>query len=68
MTEGHQRRFGRTSEADVDLLTYGGYLKLPGLLSLQQLLSDPPVHDELHQGGNADRCRGHDREGKPGVA
>ena len=47
MTEGHQRRFGRTSDADVDLLTYGGYLKLPELLSLQQLLSDPPVHDEL---------------------
>ena len=45
--EGRQRRFGRTSEAEVDLLTYGGYLKLPELLSLQQLLSDPPVHDEL---------------------
>ena len=24
-----------------------GYLQLPELLSLQQLLSDPPVHDEL---------------------
>jgi tryptophan 2,3-dioxygenase len=47
MTEGKQRRFGRTSDTDVDLLTYGGYLKLPELLSLQQLLSDPPVHDEL---------------------
>jgi tryptophan 2,3-dioxygenase len=47
MTEGQQRRFGRTSEVDVDLLTYGGYLKLSELLSLQQLLSDPPVHDEL---------------------
>ena len=47
MTEGQQRRFGRTSDADVDLLTYGEYLKLPELLSLQQLLSDPPVHDEL---------------------
>ena len=51
MTEGRQRRFGRTSEeaneVEVDLLTYGGYLKLPDLLSLQQLLSDPPVHDEL---------------------
>jgi tryptophan 2,3-dioxygenase len=47
MTEGTQRRFGRTSDSDVDLLTYGGYLKLPELLSLQQLLSDPPVHDEL---------------------
>ena len=47
MTNGQQRRFGRTSDADVDLLTYGEYLKLPELLSLQQLLSDPPVHDEL---------------------
>jgi tryptophan 2,3-dioxygenase len=47
MEEGRQRRFGRTSEIEVDLLTYGGYLKLPELLSLQQLLSDPPVHDEL---------------------
>jgi tryptophan 2,3-dioxygenase len=47
MMEGRQRRFGRTSEPEVDLLTYGDYLKLPELLSLQQLLSDPPVHDEL---------------------
>jgi tryptophan 2,3-dioxygenase len=51
MTEGRQRRFGRTSEeaneVEVDLLTYGGYLKLPELLSLQQLLSVPAVHDEL---------------------
>jgi len=47
MTEGKQRRFGRTSEVDEDLLTYGEYLKLPELLSLQELLSDPPVHDEL---------------------
>lgn len=28
-------------------LSYGGYLKVPELLSLQQLLSDPPAHDEL---------------------
>lgn len=47
MSERQQRRFGRTSQADVDLLTYAGYLKLPELLSLQQLSSDPPVHDEL---------------------
>ena len=47
MTEARQRRFGRTSEVEIDLLTYGDYLKLPELLSLQQLLSDPPVHDEL---------------------
>jgi tryptophan 2,3-dioxygenase len=28
-------------------LTYGTYLKVPELLSLQQGLSDPPAHDEL---------------------
>jgi tryptophan 2,3-dioxygenase len=28
-------------------LTYGGYLKIPELTSLQQLLSDPRQHDEL---------------------
>jgi tryptophan 2,3-dioxygenase len=39
---------GRLTEpADEGLLTYGGYLALPELLSLQRLLSDPPVHDEL---------------------
>src|SRR5438128_6872502 len=27
-------------------LTYGGYLKIRELLSLQRLLSDPPQHDE----------------------
>jgi tryptophan 2,3-dioxygenase len=47
MTLGRERRFGRTSEAAEGLLTYGGYLKLPEILSLQHLLSDPPVHDEL---------------------
>ncbi|HEV2951969.1 MAG TPA: tryptophan 2,3-dioxygenase family protein [Actinomycetota bacterium] len=47
MTEARQRRFGRTSDVEVDLLTYGGYLKLSELLSMQNLLSDPPVHDEL---------------------
>ncbi len=47
MSDRQQRRFGRTSRADADLLTYAGYLKLPELLSLQQLSSDPPVHDEL---------------------
>jgi tryptophan 2,3-dioxygenase len=29
------------------LLTYGGYLRLPQLLSAQHLASDPPAHDEL---------------------
>jgi tryptophan 2,3-dioxygenase len=28
-------------------LSYGSYLRLPELLSLQTLLSDPPAHDEL---------------------
>jgi tryptophan 2,3-dioxygenase len=28
-------------------LSYGSYLKVPELLSLQNLLSDPPAHDEL---------------------
>jgi tryptophan 2,3-dioxygenase len=47
MPTGRERRFGRTSETAEGLLTYGEYLQLPGLLSLQQLRSDPPVHDEL---------------------
>ena len=45
---GKVRRMGRLTEpAEEGLLTYGGYLALPELLSLQRLLSDPPVHDEL---------------------
>ncbi len=50
MTEGERqgRRFGRlTEQAEQGLLTYGSYLKIPDLLSLQRLRSDPPVHDEL---------------------
>jgi tryptophan 2,3-dioxygenase len=47
ITEAKQRRFGLTSEPDTGLLTYADYLKLPELLSLQHLRSDPPVHDEL---------------------
>ena len=50
MTEGdrQERRFGRlTEQAEQGLLTYGSYLKIPELFSLQQLRSDPPVHDEL---------------------
>jgi tryptophan 2,3-dioxygenase len=39
---------GRLTEpAEEGLLTYGGYLKVPELLGLQHLRSDPPVHDEL---------------------
>src|SRR5918999_264579 len=40
------RRFGEVSE-EHEGLTYGSYLKIPDLLSLQALLSDPPAHDEL---------------------
>jgi tryptophan 2,3-dioxygenase len=47
MTDRTERRFGRTSQAREGLLTYGDYLELPGLLSLQHLRSEPPVHDEL---------------------
>ncbi len=36
--------FGRPQEEP--RLTYGGYLKVPELLGLQQLLSDPGQHDE----------------------
>ena len=47
--EGAQvRRMGRLTEpAAEELLTYGEYLALPELLSVQRLLSDPQVHDEL---------------------
>ena len=39
---------GRLTEpSEDDLLTYGGYLKVPELLALQQLRSEPAVHDEL---------------------
>lgn len=42
------RRIGSlTEQAAEGLLTYSGYLKVPELLSLQQLRSDPPVHDEM---------------------
>ncbi len=44
---GRERRFGELTEPSDELITYGSYLKIPELLSLQQLRSDPPVHDEL---------------------
>jgi tryptophan 2,3-dioxygenase len=44
-SSGGTRRFGEVTGEEP--LTYGDYLKVPELLSLQQLLSDPPVHDEL---------------------
>jgi tryptophan 2,3-dioxygenase len=37
---------GRVSPSD-EGLSYGSYLKVPELIRLQQLLSDPPAHDEL---------------------
>lgn len=43
---GRERRFGRLADP-AEGLTYGSYLKIPDLLGLQQLRSDPPVHDEL---------------------
>ena len=38
--------FGLPPQANEPRLTYGGYLKVRELTSLQQLLSDPPQHDE----------------------
>lgn len=38
--------FGLPISRDESQLTYGGYLKVRELISLQQLLSDPPQHDE----------------------
>lgn len=38
-----RRRFGEEG----GLLTYGGYLRLPGLLAQQVPQAEPPVHDEL---------------------
>jgi len=39
---------GRLTEPTAEgLLTYGEYLAVPELISLQRLRSDPPVHDEL---------------------
>jgi tryptophan 2,3-dioxygenase len=46
-TGGRERRFGTLTDAEEAGLTYGSYLKIPELLELQQLRSDPPVHDEL---------------------
>ncbi|HWO69307.1 MAG TPA: tryptophan 2,3-dioxygenase family protein [Actinomycetota bacterium] len=44
---GRVRRMGRLSEPGEDgLLTYGEYLRVPELLSLQVPRSSPPAHDE----------------------
>ena len=45
-TEGEGLPPPRFGEQDARL-SYGSYLKVPDLLSLQRLLSDPPAHDEL---------------------
>ncbi len=39
--------FGLPPPTDEPQLTYGGYLKVGELISLQHLLSDPPQHDEM---------------------
>jgi len=39
--------FGLPPRDDQPRLTYGGYLKVRELISLQQLHSDPPQHDEM---------------------
>jgi tryptophan 2,3-dioxygenase len=39
--------FGLPPPTDQTPLTYGGYLKIADLISLQHLLSDPPQHDEM---------------------
>ena len=45
---GRVRRMGRLTEPSAEgLLTYGDYLAVPELISLQRLRSDPAVHDEL---------------------
>jgi tryptophan 2,3-dioxygenase len=36
-----------SSEKDGESLSYGSYLRVPELLELQELKSDPPAHDEL---------------------
>ena len=43
---GPRPRPPRFGEQDREL-SYGSYLKVPELLSLQHLVSDPPAHDEL---------------------
>jgi tryptophan 2,3-dioxygenase len=39
--------FGLPPPTDEPQLTYGGYLRVGELISLQHLLSDPPQHDEM---------------------
>lgn len=43
---GRTRRMGRISDEEGQL-SYGSYLRVPELLSLQSPVADPPAHDEL---------------------
>jgi tryptophan 2,3-dioxygenase len=43
---GSTRRMGRLSDEEGEL-SYGSYLRVPELLSLQRPMSQPPAHDEL---------------------
>ncbi len=47
MTEHDRPRGGGTGAGPGSPLTYGSYLKVPELLSLQKPLSSPPEHDEM---------------------
>ncbi len=46
MADGTTRRMGQVSDEEGQL-SYGSYLKIPELLSLQSPLSKPAAHDEL---------------------
>ncbi|MGH2696726.1 MAG: tryptophan 2,3-dioxygenase family protein, partial [Actinomycetota bacterium] len=46
MADGTTRRMGQVSDEEGQL-SYGSYLKVPELLSLQSPLSKPAAHDEL---------------------
>ena len=46
MSTRHRARFGAATPEE-GALTYGSYLRVGELTSLQTLLSDPPAHDEL---------------------
>ena len=43
----YARRVGHEVGDDGEKLTYSSYLKIPELLGLQHMLSEPPRHDEL---------------------
>ena len=47
MTAAREAGAGRSFGEEGGRLTYGTYLRLPGLLAQQVPLTDPPAHDEL---------------------